>query len=164
MLQFTGSDRVGKIVASECAKFVKPYVLELGGKNPAVVLDDADLETAARAIAQGALANSGQVCMSTDRVIVQRRAAETLVPRLQEIFAKVRAGDPSKNANVTLAPMLNEVLAESVVTMLRDAREEGAEVVLGDVSRDGAVVQPHILRGVRPGMRAWDRESFGPGE
>ena len=103
--------------------------------------------------------------MSTDRVIVQRGAAEKLIPRLQEIFGKVKAGvgETKIGSEVRLAPLLNEPLAENVLAMMREAKENGAEVLAGDLTRQGAVVQPHILSGVKPGMRAWDQESFGPG-
>lgn len=97
--------------------------------------------------------------MSTDRVIVQRGAAERLIPRLTEIFKKVKAGVVGGR----LAPLLNEPLAENVLAMMREAKENGAEVLAGDLTRQGTVVQPHILSGVKPGMRAWDQESFGPG-
>ncbi|THH08411.1 hypothetical protein EW145_g2724 [Phellinidium pouzarii] len=161
-INFTGSDRVGKTIAGEAAKYLKPCVLELGGKAPAVVLDDADIDAAARAIAHGALLHSGQICMSTERVIVQRKASETLVPKLQAHFSSLRAGDPSSDPSAKLSALFSEGAADNIVSMLKEAREAGAEILVGDLNRDGAVVQPHLIRGIRPGMRAWDKESFGP--
>ncbi|KAI5118594.1 hypothetical protein M0805_004169 [Coniferiporia weirii] len=161
-VNFTGSDRVGRIIAGEAAKYLKPCVLELGGKAPAVVLDDADIDTAARAIAHGALLHSGQICMSTERVIVQRKAAETLVPKLQEHFASLKAGDPSADPAFKLSALFSEGSAENVMNMLKEARDAGAKLLVGDLNRDGALIQPHLIQDVKPGMRAWDRESFGP--
>lgn len=124
------------------------------------VLDDADTDAAARAIAQGALLNSGQICMSTERVIVQRSAASSLIPALKTHFSRVRAGDTSAK----ISGLINDASAESVLALIRDAQKEGAELIVGDLSREGSVMQPHLVSGVKPGMRAWDHESFGPGK
>ncbi|TDL24450.1 ALDH-like protein [Rickenella mellea] len=161
-INFTGSDRVGKILAAEAAKYLKPCVFELGGKAPAVVLDDANISDAARAITFGALLHSGQVCMSTERVIVQRGAAATLQSELLKLFRNVKAGDPTRDPSAQLSCLINEASAVNVVKMVEEAKSSGAQVLLGDIRREGARVQPHILTGVNPGMRAWDRESFGP--
>ncbi|EJD05454.1 aldehyde dehydrogenase [Fomitiporia mediterranea MF3/22] len=163
-VNFTGSDRVGRLIAQEAAKYLKPCVFELGGKAPAVVLEDADIEAAARCIADGALANSGQVCMSTERVIVQRGAVSSLLPALQKHFQRIRAGDTyaQSGGGARIPPLINEGSAESVLNLLREAQGEGAEILVGDLKRDGAVLNPHIVSGIRPGMRAFDRESFGP--
>ncbi|KAL5476695.1 hypothetical protein ACEPAI_2881 [Sanghuangporus weigelae] len=161
-VNFTGSDRVGRIIAGEAAKYLKPCVFELGGKAPAVVLDDADTEAAARSITYGALLGSGQICMSTERVIVQRGAASALLPALQKYFASIRAGDINSDSSARISSLINEGAAESVLNLMKEAKEAGAEVLLGDLKRDGAVVQPHVLSGIKPGMRAFDRESFGP--
>lgn len=130
------------------------------------VLDDADTDAAARSIAQGALLHSGQICMSTERVIVQRNASETLIPKLKSLFERIRAGDTRLNAQpnnkVRLSALFSEASAENVLSMLDEAQKDGAELLVGDMKRDGAVVQPHLLKGVRPGMRIWERESFGP--
>ncbi|TDL25347.1 aldehyde dehydrogenase [Rickenella mellea] len=161
-INFTGSDRVGKIIATEAAKYLKPCVLELGGKAPAVVLDDANISNAARAITYGAMLHSGQICMSTERVIVQRNAAPALQSALVELCRKLKAGDHIADPSVQLSCLFSEGSAANVVAMVKEAKDAGAEVLLGDLERVGAVVQPHVLSGVKPGMRAWDRESFGP--
>ncbi|KAF5356532.1 hypothetical protein D9758_008271 [Tetrapyrgos nigripes] len=165
-VNFTGSDRVGKIIAMECAKHLKPCILELGGKAPAVVLDDADLTAASKAIMMGAMLHSGQICMSTERVIVQRKAADTLTEKMCELARSLKAGDTwSKSANantVKLNPLFSEASAENVINVLRDAKEAGAKILVGDLTRNGTVIQPHVVRDVKPGMRLWDRESFGP--
>ena len=126
------------------------------------VLDDADMEAAARSITSGALLGSGQICMSTERVVVQRGAAPTLVPALQKYFSQSRAGDIHSDPETKITPLINEGAAESVLGLIQEAKVAGAELLLGDLTRDGAVVQPHILNGIKPGMRVFDRESFGP--
>ncbi|RDX48153.1 aldehyde dehydrogenase [Lentinus brumalis] len=161
-ISFTGSDHVGKIIAAEAAKYLKPCILELGGKAPVVVLDDADIPRAARAITSSALLNSGQVCMSTERVIVQQGAAPTLVQELTALFKQAKAGDTKTESSAVLDALFTDKSAENVVGMIKEAVSNGATLILGDLSRRGAVVQPHILMNVRPGMRLWERESFGP--
>ncbi|KAF9442523.1 ALDH-like protein [Macrolepiota fuliginosa MF-IS2] len=161
-VNFTGSDRVGKIIAVEAAKHPKPCVLELGGKAPAIVLKDADLKEAARAIAFGATANSGQVCMSTERVIVHKDVAESLSSSVRNIISGLKAGDTTVDASAKLGPLFSERSAERLVDILKKTKNAGAHVLLGDLSRDKAVIQPHLLTGVKPGMALWDKESFGP--
>jgi len=157
-INFTGSDRVGKIIASEAGKYLKPCVLELGGKAPAVVLNDADVPRAARAITSSALVHSGQICMSTERVIVQRGVADALKAALVTEFSKIKSGGPGE----VLSAQFREDSTENIQKMMREAKEDGAEFLLGDGSREGAVIQPHIVTGVKPGMLLWERESFGP--
>lgn len=124
------------------------------------VLEDADIARAAKAITSSALLHSGQICMSTERVIVQQKVAPTLASALVAEFSKLRSGGPEANISV----LFTDGSAESVISLLREAKEQGAEFLLGDATRDGAVVQPHIVSKVKPGMKLWDRESFGPGE
>lgn len=97
--------------------------------------------------------------MSTERVIVQRGVAGRLTKALVAEFSKFRSGGPEER----LGAQFSEGSAENIVSMLREAQKEGAKFLLGDGQRVGAVVQPHIVAGVRPGMRLWERESFGPG-
>ena len=101
--------------------------------------------------------------MSTERAIVQRGAASSLLAALKTHFSSVRAGDGLTDPTAELSTLINENAAEGVITMLREAQEQGAEILVGDLTRDGPIVQPHVVSGVRPGMKAFDRESFGPG-
>ncbi|KAF9491691.1 aldehyde dehydrogenase [Pleurotus eryngii] len=148
---FTGSERVGRILAMEAAKFLKPCVLELGGKAPVVVLSDANIREAARSIVFGAMAHSGQVCMSAERVIVHQDVAEQLVGEVKRLCEGIKAGDPSNSTSVP-----------NVVSMMQEAVDGGARLVLGDLKHEGSVVQPHLLVDVDVGMRLWKEESFGP--
>ncbi|KAF8056650.1 Aldehyde/histidinol dehydrogenase [Lyophyllum atratum] len=162
-INFTGSDRVGRIIAIEAAKHLKPCILELGGKAPVVVLEDADIAEAAKAIVSGAMAHSGQVCMSSERIIVQRGAAKRLISAVSALCVGLTAGDPATDPQVRLGALFTVGSAENVVEAIREAVDAGAYLKLGNLRREGAVVQPHLLYGVKPGMKLWDRESFGPG-
>jgi len=161
-INFTGSDRVGRIIATEAGKHLKPCVLELGGKAPAIVLDDADLTEAAKSIVIGSLVHGGQVCMSTERVIVQRGAAEALIDTVKSLASKMKAGDPASDPTVKFGALFTEGSADNVLSMIREAQNAGAQLIMGDLARQGSVLQPHILVDVKPGMRMWERESFGP--
>ncbi|KAI0630583.1 aldehyde dehydrogenase [Trametes polyzona] len=161
-INFTGSDTVGKLIAAEAAKYLKPCVFELGGKSPVVILEDADIERAARAITHSALLHSGQICMSTERVIIEKGAADALVSELTALFRQVKAGDPENDPSAVIGALFTQGSAENVIALIKEAVADGAKVVLGDLTRQGAIVQPHIVTDVRPGMRLWDRESFGP--
>ncbi|KAH8116163.1 aldehyde dehydrogenase [Phellopilus nigrolimitatus] len=153
-VNFTGSDRVGKILAGEAAKYLKPCVFELGGKAPAVVLNDADTDAAARGIAHwrhAALRPDLHVHRARHRAA--RGSRVHLFPSCNRTFANLQAGNPLTNPATQLSALF---------TWLREARDSGAELLVGDLNREGTVVQPHLIKGVRPGMRAWERESFGP--
>ncbi|MEJ2694321.1 MAG: aldehyde dehydrogenase family protein, partial [Candidatus Thiodiazotropha sp.] len=102
-VNFTGSTQVGRIIAQTAAKHLKPALLELGGKNPLVVLDDADLDEAVQAAAFGSFFNQGQICMSTDRIIVRREIADEFVARLTEKTASLCAGKPGEEGAVLAA-------------------------------------------------------------
>ncbi|TFK31023.1 aldehyde dehydrogenase domain-containing protein, partial [Crucibulum laeve] len=161
-INFTGNDQVGKIIAMEAAKHLKPCVLELGGKAPVVVLNDANIELAAKSVAWGSMAHSGQVCMSTERVIVQSGIADKFISTVKDLVATLKSGNPTTDSNAKLGALFTESSAENVVSLIKKAKEAGAEVMLGDLSREGVVVQPHLVKGVKPGMDLWDKESFGP--
>ncbi|OJT02400.1 Vanillin dehydrogenase [Trametes pubescens] len=161
-INFTGSDNVGKLIAAEAAKYLKPCVFELGGKSPVIVLDDADIPRAARAITSSAVLHGGQICMSTERVIIQKGAADALIAELTALFKQVIAGDPQSDPTVAFGALFTEGSAENVLKMIKEAVDAGAKLLVGDLTRNGAVVQPHIVADVKSGMRLWQRESFGP--
>ncbi|OCH87814.1 ALDH-like protein [Obba rivulosa] len=158
VVNFTGSDVVGRVIAGEAAKYLKPCVFELGGKSPVVVLEDADIERAARAITSSTLMHSGQICMSTERVIVSRKVAPALVSALTALFKKFQAGGPGSD----LSALFREDSAVKVTDMIKDAKEKGAQILVGDGTRNGAVVQPHLVSRVKTDMWIWNRETFGP--
>jgi acyl-CoA reductase-like NAD-dependent aldehyde dehydrogenase len=100
--------------------------------------------------------------MSTERVIVQREIAPALISALMRLASKLKAGDPTTDPSAQLGCLFTEASAQGVCSLLAEAKQQGAEFLLGDGTRNGSIVQPHVLKGVKPGMRAWDRESFGP--
>ncbi|KAK1223706.1 hypothetical protein PQX77_013414 [Marasmius sp. AFHP31] len=147
----------------ECAKHLKPCVLELGGKAPAIVLDDAPVGVAAKQILAGATMHSGQICMSTERVIVQRGVVEEFTEELLKVARELR-----DKGSKGLGTLFAENHAENVVEMIREAQlRGGAQVLLGDVKREGSVVGPHVVlmdedKSRKKGLGIWERESFGP--
>ena len=156
-INFTGSTRVGRIIAKLAAGHLKPVLLELGGKNPIVVLDDADLDAAVDAAAFSAFFNQGQICMSADRILVDRKIASAFIDRLAAKTATLRAAP----ADAPLAGMIDAAAASRVAAMLQDARERGATVIQTG-GLEGNVLQPAIVDGVTPDMRVYQEESFGP--
>ncbi len=127
-VNFTGSTHVGRIIAQQAAKHLKPALLELGGKNPMVILDDADLDEAVQAAAFGAFFNQGQICMSTDRIIVSRQRSPTSSsPSFTAKVKSLRAGKPGEQGAV-LAAMINADAAKRVAAMVDDAVAKGAKV------------------------------------
>jgi acyl-CoA reductase-like NAD-dependent aldehyde dehydrogenase len=156
-INFTGSTRVGRIIAKLAAEHLKPVLLELGGKNPVVVLDDADLDAAVDAAAFSAFFNQGQICMSADRILVDRKIAPAFIEKLAAKTATLRAA----HADAPLAGMIDPAAASRVDAMLADARERGATVIQAG-GLEGNVLQPAIVDGVTPAMRVYQEESFGP--
>jgi acyl-CoA reductase-like NAD-dependent aldehyde dehydrogenase len=158
-INFTGSTRVGKIIAKLAAEHLKPVVLELGGKAPLIVLDDADLDGAVNAAAFGAFMNQGQICMSTERIIVQESIADEFVARLSAKAAALPAGNPRDH--VVLGSMVTVEAAEKISQLVNDAVSKGAKVTAGG-RRNGAIVEATLLDQVNADMRIYSEESFGP--
>lgn len=158
-VNFTGSTKVGRIIGELCGRHLKPALLELGGKAPMIVLDDADIDAAVNGAIFGAFANMGQICMSTERMIVHEKIADEFVAKLAARAAKLPAGDP--RGHVVLGSLVNPASAEKMDAFIADATAKGATVVAGG-KRNGSVVEATVLDGVKPGMRAYDEESFGP--
>jgi acyl-CoA reductase-like NAD-dependent aldehyde dehydrogenase len=159
-VNFTGSTRVGKIIAQLAARHLKPAVLELGGKAPMLVLDDADIEDAVNAAAFGAFANQGQICMSTERILLDTKIADTFVTKF---VAKVRAlpfGDP-RGGHVAIGSVADVSTVHRVRALADDAIAQGAKLLLDGESK-GVLMPPVILDFVSPRMRIFQEESFGP--
>jgi acyl-CoA reductase-like NAD-dependent aldehyde dehydrogenase len=159
-INFTGSTRVGRIIAAQAAPLLKPTLLELGGKAPLVVLDDADLDAAAAAASFGAFMNSGQICMSTERIIAARPIHDALVAKLAQRAGELVTGSPFDHSTM-VGPVVNADASEHLVALLEDAREHGAEIATGG-THDGPLHTPTIVTGVTPAMRIYGEESFGP--
>jgi vanillin dehydrogenase len=160
-VNFTGSTHVGRLIAQHAAKHLKPVLLELGGKNPLLVLDDADLDEAVQAAAFGAFFNQGQICMSTDRIIVSRKIADAFVDKLTSKVKSMRAGKPGAEGAV-LAAMISPEAAKRVAALVDDAVAKGGKLTTGAVKFEGSIMQPAVIDGATPEMKAYQEESFGP--
>ena len=159
-VNFTGSTRVGKIITGIAAKYLKPVLLELGGKAPLLVLDDADLDAAVDATVFGAFANSGQICMSTERVIVDEKVADQFAAKLAKRVAALPTGDPRKG-DFVLGSVVGKPTVERVQKLVSDAAAKGAKVLCGGDS-DGTIMKGVVVDRVTPEMALFREESFGP--
>jgi succinate-semialdehyde dehydrogenase/glutarate-semialdehyde dehydrogenase len=158
----TGSERAGRSVAATAGQHLKKCVLELGGSDPFVVLDDADLERTVPMAVQSRFANAGQTCIAAKRFIVTERIADEFVRRFVEAAGKLEVGDPNDPAT-TLAPMVRADLREELHRQVQASIDAGAKPLLGCTPGQGASHYPaSILDGVGPGMPAYDEELFGP--
>jgi vanillin dehydrogenase len=159
-INFTGSTRVGRLIAEKAARQLKRVLLELGGKAPMVVLADADVDAAARAASFGAFMNSGQICMSTERIVVDRAAAGPLGARLAERARALSVGDP-RQPETQIGPVINRGALERITGLIEDAMAKGARVLAGG-GADGPCIAPTVLADVAPEMHIYGEESFGP--
>jgi len=159
----TGSKNAGSSLASVAGKNIKKSVLELGGSDPFIVLEDADFDKAVELAAMNRLRNAGQVCTSPKRVIVVDQLADKFIARIKEIFENVIIGDPS-DEKTQLAPLSSEAQLETVLRQIEDSVNAGAKLVYGGkrLDRKGSYMQPAILTDIKPGMVAYSDEIFGP--
>jgi benzaldehyde dehydrogenase (NAD) len=159
-INFTGSSAVGRIIAEKAGRHLKRVLLELGGKAPLIVLPDADLDRAAAAATFGAFFHQGQICMSTERLIVDRSVADALAGKIAERASALPVGDP-REQTTAIGPMINRAALERIDGLVRDAVEHGATALTGGEA-DGACFPPTILHGITPQMRLYTEEAFGP--
>ncbi len=159
-VNFTGSTRVGRMVAGTCATHLKRCLLELSGKAPLIVLDDADIDAAVAAAAFGAFFNQGQICISTERIIVDRSIADVFVEKLIAKTDTLAAGDPS-TGDFPLGSMISASAALRVRALIEDAVGKGAMLVSGGEVAD-TIMQPTVLDHVDSSMQIYREESFGP--
>jgi len=158
-VNFTGSTKVGRIIAELAGRHLKPALLELGGKAPLLVLDDADIDAAVNAAIFGAFMHQGQICMSTERLIVDDKVANEFVTRLAARASQLPAGDP--RGHVVLGSLISSQAADRMEELVADAVAKGARLVAGG-KRSGTVVEATLLDHVTPAMRVYGEESFGP--
>ena len=166
MVFFTGSQGVGRKIGRTCGERLVPAVLELGGKSPMIVLADADLPRAARAAVWSAFAHSGQVCIRTERVLVEKPVAERFVALCATEVAKLRQGPPSPdNGGVDVGAMTFPPQVDVVESQIENAVARGARVVTGGKRRadmDGNFFEPTVLANVTGDMAVMNEETFGP--
>jgi acyl-CoA reductase-like NAD-dependent aldehyde dehydrogenase len=158
-VNFTGSTKVGRRIGELCGRNLKPALLELGGKAPMIVLEDADIDAAVNGAIFGSFANMGQICMSTERIIVADKIADEFVAKFAARAAKLPAGDP--RGHVVLGSLVTPEAAQKMEDFIADGVGRGAKLVAGG-KRTGSVVEATLLDHVKPGMRAFEEESFGP--
>ncbi len=159
-VNFTGSTRVGRIVAEIAAKYLKRPLLELGGKAPLIILDDADLDAVVEAALFGAFTNRGQICMGTERLLVDATVADAL---MEKLIPRVKALASATDAAGLLAPgpLIDLAAARRMAELVEDARRHGASIITGGTST-GNFYPPTLIDGVVPAMRFYAEESFGP--
>ena len=165
LITFTGSVATGSHIMQVAGRNLTKVNLELGGKAPAIVLNDADLDLAATAIHASRVINTGQVCNCAERVYVQREVHDELVARLKPLFEATRYGDPSTEADLAMGPLVNQAGLDKVATAVDLAREQGATIVTGGAVADlgkGFHYQPTIITGATAKMDIMRRETFGP--
>lgn len=160
MISFTGSTRAGRSIGEACGRLLKRASLELGGKSPLIVLEDADVEQAASNAAMGAFLHQGQICMASGRILVQERIADAFAARLAEKASHLPVGNPATD-NVALGPLISAGQRDRVHEIVRDAVAKGAKLAAGG-SFEGLFYRATVLYGVKPGMRAYGEEVFGP--
>ena len=159
-INFTGSTRVGRVIAERAAKHLKPCLLELGGKAPCIVLEDADIGAAVKGAAFGAFMNQGQICMSTEKIIVVDDIADEFLEAFSEKAASLKTGKP--NEQVQLASVVDRDTIDHVGRLIEDAKSKGAKVISGSVPKKGTVMPATIVAEVTPDMDIYSAESFGP--
>jgi acyl-CoA reductase-like NAD-dependent aldehyde dehydrogenase len=159
-INFTGSTSVGKIIAQRAAAHLKPCLLELGGKAPLIVLEDADLDEAVKAAAFGAFMNQGQICMSTERIIVVDSVAEAFVEKFKAKVAGMKVGNP-RGGKTPLGAVVDLKTVRHVNGLIEDALQAGAVLTNGG-DADGVLMPAHVVDHVTPAMKLFREESFGP--
>jgi benzaldehyde dehydrogenase (NAD) len=160
MIQFTGSSQVGRRVAELAGKMLKKVSLELGGNNALIVLDDADIDAAVNNAAWGAFLHQGQICMASSRIFVHEAVRAEFTRKLADKAGHLPVGDPA-SAQVALGPVINERQLQRVKSIVADSIRAGAKLEAGGGS-EKLFHQATVLSGVKPGMRAFHDEIFGP--
>jgi len=164
LVSMTGSVGAGEKIMAAAAKNITKVCLELGGKAPAIVMDDADLELAVKAIVDSRVINTGQVCNCAERVYVQKGIYDRFVNRLGEAMKAVQFGNPAERNDIAMGPLINAAALERVEQKVALAVQQGAKVVLGGkaVEGKGYFYPPTLLLDVRQDMTIMHEETFGP--
>jgi len=159
-INFTGSTAVGRIIAKRAAEHLKPCLLELGGKAPLIILKDADLDEAVKAAAFGAFMNQGQICMSTERIIVVEEVADEFAAKFKAKVSAMPVGDP-RQGTTPLGAVVDARTVDHCRSLIDDALAQGAEQLVGG-EHEGVLMPAHVIDRVTPRMKLFRDESFGP--
>lgn len=162
-VNFVGGVEAGSQVASEAGKYIKKTVMELGGSDPFIVLEDADLDKTITNLIQGRLRNAGQACNSPKRVIVHKNITEIFTKKVIEKVSRIKQGDPM-NEEIDIGPMANLKTLQEVQDQINKSLSLGADLIYGGqkLDRKGYFLQPAVITNVKPGMPLFDEEVFGP--
>jgi acyl-CoA reductase-like NAD-dependent aldehyde dehydrogenase len=160
-INFTGSTAVGRIIAKRAAEHLKPVLLELGGKAPMIVLEDADLDEAVKAAAFGAFMNQGQICMSTERIIVVDAVADAFAEKFTTKVKSMAVGDP-REGGTPLGAVVDRKTVDHCYGLIEDALAQGAKLLTGGETTHNVLMPAHLVDGVTPAMKLFRDESFGP--
>jgi acyl-CoA reductase-like NAD-dependent aldehyde dehydrogenase len=160
-INFTGSTAVGRIIAKRAAEHLKPCLLELGGKAPLIVLEDADLDEAVKAAAFGAFMNQGQICMSTERIIVVDSVAGAFAEKFKAKVATLEVGDP-REGKTPLGAVVDAKTVAHCQSLIDDAVAQGATLLTGGETTHNVLMPAHVVDGVTQSMKLFRDESFGP--
>lgn len=160
IISFTGSTRVGRMIGAKAGERLKRVALELGGNNVFIVLDDADLDRAARAAAFGKFMHQGQICMSINRIIVDRQVYEPFLEKLKERVSSLKVGDPLEK-ETQIGPLIKPSEVKRIQEMVEESKRQGAKPILEGSAR-GALMDPVILADVTNEMPIAKNEIFGP--
>ncbi|MFA4970148.1 MAG: aldehyde dehydrogenase family protein, partial [Sulfuritalea sp.] len=157
---FTGSTAAGRAVGELAGKHLKKVTLELGGKNRLIILDDADVDLAASCAAWGAYLHQGQICMTTGVILVHEKIAAKVTEQMVGKATHLPVGDPATQ-QVALGPLISERQRDRVHGIVQDSIKQGAHLAAGG-TYEGNFYKPTVLTNVKPGMRCFDEEVFGP--
>lgn len=160
-INFTGSTKVGRIIAEKAARHLKPVLLELGGKAPLVVLDDADVDGAVNAAVFGAFMYQGQICMSTERIVLDEKIADEFMEKFTARVGELRPGDPTEDEAVQIGYVYQPQTGERINAMIDDAVGKGATIAVGGRA-DNAALPATVLDHVVPEMEIYHAETFAP--
>lgn len=165
-VSFTGGDAGGRAVYQIAARHLKPVVMELGGKSPVIVFDDADLDKAVATTLTGIFSSSGQSCVAGSRLLLQQGIHDEFMQRLLAAARGLEMGPPGR-PETEMGPLTTKAQYESVLRHIEEAQRQGARTLLGgvaatDAARPGWYVPPTIFTNVQPWMRVWKEEVFGP--
>lgn len=159
-ISFTGSTEVGRLIAEKAGRHLKRAVLELGGKDPLIILGDADVDYAVDAAVWGAFLHQGEICMSTERIIVEKSIAKEFIGKLEKRAKELPMGDPT-NPGTAIGPLINQTAVDKVHSHVQEAVAGGAQLVTGGTF-DNLTYHPTVVTDVDPEMRVFKEQTFGP--
>ena len=160
MVAFTGSTAVGKGIAAKASQRLKKYTLEMGGKNPLILLKDFDVEQAVKIAGFGAFFHQGQICMCTSRMIVEEPVYDQFCEKFTAYAKTMKVGDPHQQDTI-IGPLIKQEQCQIIDSQIKDAVSKGAVLLTGG-THEGNYFQPTVLSNVTPDMRIFYEESFGP--